>query len=117
MTREGEYARRAIIARIHEQIDLAWSKKYEQFLDFNGREPRPIDERSLTVISAFFVVSWGLSTWQGLPHMVPAIATATIVSIAALRFQEFDRAYQQYCQRRAELKRLTGCPATLSEAL
>src|SRR5712671_6227591 len=47
------------------QIDLAWQKKYPQFLD-NGREPRPLSGRSLLFISAFFVVSWGLSTWQGL---------------------------------------------------
>ena len=104
----NEYAKCAIIARIYEQIDLAWSRKYEEFLDFSGREPRAIDERSLAIISAFFVVSWGLVSWQGLPQMVPAIATITIVSFASLRFHEFDRAYQQYCQRRAEVMRLSA---------
>jgi len=112
MTSEGEYAKRAIVVRIQEQIDLSWNKKYATFLDLNGREPRPIDERSFTFISAFFVVSWGVSTWQGMPHMIPAIATATIVSFATLRFNEFDRAYQQYCARRAELKRLAAAEPT-----
>src|SRR6185436_3244931 len=31
------------------QIDLAWQKKYPQFLD-NGREPRPLSGRSLLFI-------------------------------------------------------------------
>jgi hypothetical protein len=106
---QGEYAKRAIVARIHEQIDLAWQKNYVKFLDFNGREPRPLDQRSLTIISAFFVVSWGLSTWQGLTLMIPAIACATIVSLASLRFNEFDRAYQHYCRRRAELVPHPAC--------
>jgi hypothetical protein len=97
------YSSRTIVARIHEQLDLAWRKEYEKFLDFNGREPRPIDKRSFTLISAFFVVSWGLVTWQGLSQMIPAIASAAIVSFASLRFNGFDRAYQQYRQRRAEL--------------
>jgi hypothetical protein len=97
------YSNRAIVARIHEQLDHAWNKEYVKFLDFRGREPRPIDERSFTLISAFFVVSWGFATWQGLSQMIPAIAIAAIVSFASLRFNGFDRAYQQYCRRRAEL--------------
>ena len=97
------YARRAIVARIHEQIDLAWNRDYVKFLDLNGREPRPIDQWSFTLISAFFVVCWGLATWQGLSQMIPAIAIAAIVSFASLRFNGFDRAYRQYRRRRAEL--------------
>src|SRR5215510_12809633 len=54
------YSSRAIVARIHEQLDVAWNKEYVKFLDLNGREPRPLDERSIALISAFFVVSWGL---------------------------------------------------------
>ena len=103
MTSPNDYSRRAIIARILEQIDLAWREKYERFLDYSGREPRPLDGRSLLFISAFFVLSWGLSTWQGLAQLTPAIATTTLVSIASLRFSNFDRAYRQYLQQRAEV--------------
>ena len=92
--------------QIH-QIDLAWQKKYEQFLDM-GREPRPINGRSLMFISAFFMLSWGLSAWQGLAQLTPAIATTTIVSIASLRSKSFDRAYRQYLQQRAEAISLAG---------
>jgi hypothetical protein len=99
------YSSRAIVTRIHEQLDLAWNKEYVKFLDLNGREPRPLDERSFTLISAFFVVTWGLATWQGLSQMIPAIACAAIVSFASLRFNGFDRAYQQYRERREELNR------------
>jgi len=81
------------------QIDLAWQEKSGQFLD-HGREPRPLNVRSLLLISAFFMVSWGLSTWQGLAHLSPAIATTTIVSIASLRASSFDRAYRQYLEQR-----------------
>jgi hypothetical protein len=97
------YSSRAIVARIHEQLDVAWNKEYVKFLDLNGREPRPIDERSIALISVFFVVSWGLATWQGFSQLIPAIACAAIVSFASLRFNGFQRAYQQYCQRRAQL--------------
>ena len=103
MAKESEYGKRAIIARIHEQLDLSWNKSYKRFLDFSGREPRPIDKRSFTIISAFFLVSWGVSTWQGLSQMIPAIASTTIVSLASLRFNEFDRAYRRYRQRQNEL--------------
>lgn len=103
MQKESEYGRRAIIARIHEQMDLSWNKTYERFLDLNGREPRPIDQRSFAIVSAFFLVSWGVSTWQGFSQMIPAIASTTIVSLASLRFNEFERAYRQYRQRRNEL--------------
>ena len=89
------------------QIDLAWQKKCRQFLD-NGREPRPLNGRSLLFISAFFVVSWGLSTWQGLAHLSPAIATTTIVSMASLRSSSFDRAYRQYRQQRKEADALVS---------
>lgn len=89
------------------QIDLAWQKKYRQFLD-NGREPRPLNGRSLLFISAFFVVSWGLSTWSGLAHLSPAIATTTIVSIASLRSNSFDRAYRQYRKQRKEADALVS---------
>ena len=89
------------------QIDLAWQKKYPQFLD-NGREPRPLSGRSLLFISAFFVVSWGLSTWQGLAHLTPAIATTTIVSMASLRASSFGRAYQQYRKQRDEASALVN---------
>lgn len=108
MANESEYGKRAILARIHEQLDLSWNTTYKRFLDFNGREPRPIDKRSFTIISAFFLVSWGVSTWQGLSQMIPAIASTTIVSLASLRFNEFDRAYRQYRQRQKELTRLTA---------
>ncbi len=97
------YAQRASIARAHEQIELSWCKKYGVFLDFNGREPQPINERSLALILAFFVLSWGLATWQGMVHLIPAISITCIVSFAAIRFREFNREYQQYSQRRAEL--------------
>ena len=83
------------------QIELAWQKRCRQFLD-NGREPRPLDLRSLMFISAFFVVSWGLSTWNGLAQLTPAIATTTIVSIASIRSNGFDRAYRQYLRQRTE---------------
>ena len=89
------------------QLDLAWQKKYRQFLD-NGREPRPLDARSLMFISVFFMVSWGLSTWQGLAHLTPAVATTTIVSIASLRSNGFDRAYRQYLQQREEAASLVS---------
>ena len=108
MAKESEYGRREKIARIHEQLDLSWNKTYRRFLDLNGREPRPIDKRSFTIISAFFLVSWGISTWQGLSQMIPAIASTTIVSLASLRFNEFDRAYRRYRQRRNELTRLVA---------
>lgn len=81
------------------QMDLAWQEKYQQFLD-NGREPRPLSGRSLLFISAFFVVSWGLSTWQGLAHLTPPIATTAIVSMASLRSSSFGRAYRQYLEQR-----------------
>jgi hypothetical protein len=84
------------------QIDLAWQKEYERFLDL-GREPRPVNERSLMLISAFFMLSWGLSTWNGLAQLTPAIATTTIVSIASIRSNSFDRAYRQYLRQRAEV--------------
>src|SRR5258708_5133932 len=103
MTSPNDYSRRAIVARLLEQIDLAWREKYERFLDYSGREPRPIDGRSLVFIAAFFVLSWGLSTWQGLVQLTPAIATTTIVSIASLRFSNFDRAYRQYLEQRAQV--------------
>ena len=83
------------------QIDLAWQASREQFLD-NGCEPRPLDGRSVALISAFFVLTWGLTVWGGLAHLTPAITATTIVSFASLRFNGFDRAYQQYLQRRAE---------------
>jgi len=89
------------------QIELAWQKTYPQFLD-HGREPRPLDLRSLMFISAFFVVSWGLSTWQGLANLSPAIATTTIVSIASLRSSSFDRAYRQYRKQREEASALVS---------
>jgi CHASE2 domain-containing sensor protein len=100
------YARRAAIARAQESIELSWCKKYGQFLDFNGREPQPINERSLALILGFFVLSWGLATWQGMVHLIPAITLTCIVSVASIRFHEFNRAYQQYYQRRAELMSL-----------
>lgn len=81
------------------QVDIAWVMTREQFLD-NGREPGPLDERSVLLISAFFALTWGLSTWGGLAHLIPTISTATVVSFASLRFNNFDRAYQQYLQRR-----------------
>jgi hypothetical protein len=115
MAKESEYGRRAIIARIHEQLDLSWNESYKRFLDFSGREPRPVDKRSFTIISAFFLVSWGVSTWQGLSQMIPAIASTTIVSLASLRFNEFDRAYRRYRQRRIELTHLTAMPLILLE--
>jgi hypothetical protein len=59
-------------------------------------------------ISAFFVVSWGLSTWQGLAHLNPAIATTTIVSIASLRASSFGRAYRQYRKQRDEASALVS---------
>src|SRR5262245_33741582 len=68
-SQEGEYSRRALIARVHENIELSWRKRYEQFLDLNGREPRPIDERSVALILVFFVLSWVLATWQGMVHL------------------------------------------------
>jgi hypothetical protein len=83
------------------QIDLTWQKQREQFLD-NGREPHPLDWRSLGLISAFFALSWGLAAWEGLGHLTPAIATATIVNFASLRVSSFNQAYEQYLQRRAE---------------
>ena len=89
------------------QIDLAWQKKYPQFLD-NGREPRPLSGRSLLFISAFFVVSWGLSTWQGLAHLTPPIATTAIVSMASLRSSSFGRAYRQYLEQRDEASALVN---------
>jgi hypothetical protein len=102
----SNYSQRSIILRIHENIETSWRKKYEQYLDFNGREPRPIDERSLAVIMLFFVLSWGASTWLGLVHLVPAISLTTIVSFASIRFSDFNRAYQQYSQRVAEVSSL-----------
>jgi hypothetical protein len=89
------------------QIELDWQQRYPQFLDY-GREPRPLNLRSLLFISAFFVVSWGLSTWQGLAHLSPAIATTTIVSIASLRASSFSRAYRQYLEQRDEAGALAG---------
>jgi hypothetical protein len=97
------YARRATLALAHESLELAWSKKYVKFLDFSGREPQPINERSLALILAFFVLGWGLATWQGMVHLIPAVSITCIVSVASIRFHEFNRAYQQYSQRRAEL--------------
>ena len=96
--------RESSASKLH-RIDLAWQKEYQQFLD-NGREPRPLDGRSLLFISAFFVVSWGLSAWQGLTQLTPALAATTIVSVASLRFNGFDRAYRQYLQKRAEVTAL-----------
>jgi len=90
-----------------DQIELAWQKEYPQFLD-HGREPRPLNLRSLLFISAFFVVSWGLSTWQGLAHLTPPIATTAIVSMASLRASSFDRAYRQYLQQREEASSLVS---------
>jgi hypothetical protein len=40
--------------------------------------------------------------------MIPAIASTTIVSLASLRFNEFDRAYRRYRQRQNELTRLAA---------
>ena len=99
----GEYSRRAIIARVHENIELSWRKRYEQFLDLNGREPRPIDERSVALILVFFVLSWGLVTWQGMVSLMPAISLTCIVTFASIRFSGFHRAFQEYSKRRAEV--------------
>jgi hypothetical protein len=82
-------------------IDLAWQSQREQFLD-SGREPHPLDWQSLALVSAFFALSWGLASWQGMAHLTPAIATATIVNFASLRFSSFNQAYEQYLHRRAE---------------
>ena len=100
------YARRATIALAHESVELSWCKEYRQFLDFNGREPQPINERSFALILAFFVLSWGLATWQGMVHLIPAISVTCIVSFASIRFRQFNRAYERYCRRRAELSTL-----------
>ena len=102
-----DHSTRKINASELHQIDLAWQKKYEQFLD-RGREPCPVNGRSLMFISAFFVLSWGLSAWQGLAQLTPAIAATTIVSIASLRSNSFDRAYRQYLRQRAEAISLAG---------
>jgi hypothetical protein len=102
----AKYSRQAIVARIYENIELSWSKEYRQFLDLNGREPQPINERSLAVILAFFVLSWGLATWQGMVQFIPAISLISIVSVASIRFHEFNRAFQQYSQRRAEISEM-----------
>ena len=90
---------RYIIADTRCQVDIAWEKTREQFLD-NGREPRPLDEQSVLLISAFFALTWGLSAWGGQAQLIPAISAATVVSFASLRFNSFDRAYQEYLQRR-----------------
>lgn len=104
------------------QIELAWQKKSREFLD-NGREPRPLNAHSLVYILAFFLISWGLLTWQGLTHLSPAIATTTIVSIASLRSSSFDRAYRHYRQQRehalasdAKSQSAVTAPATLGSA-
>ena len=102
-SQEGEYSQRAIIARVHENIELSWRKRYEQFLDLNRREPQPINERSVGLILGFFVLSWGLATWQGMVHLIPAISLTCIVSFASIRFNGFHRAFQEYSQRRAEV--------------
>src|SRR4051812_42259948 len=97
----SDYKKRESIVRALDQIDRSWRKQYERYLDFSGREPRPIDKKSFIVISAFFLLSWGLSTWQGLLHLVPAISITTVVSFASLRCVNFNRAYRQYFQERA----------------
>lgn len=102
-----DHSAREMGTGVLQQIDLGWQEKYRQFLD-NGREPSPLDGRSLMFISAFFVLSWGLSTWQGLAHLTPAIATTTIVSMASLRSNSFDRAYRQYLQKRKEAASLVS---------
>ena len=103
---DSNYAKRALVAQEIEKIDIDWRRRYEEFLDINGREPRAIDARSLAYVSAFFVVSWGLSTWQGVTQLTPLIATTAIVSVASLRFNEFERQYRQYRERRAEVAAL-----------
>ena len=54
----SNYSQRSIILRIHENIETSWRKKYEQYLDFNGREPRPIDERSLAALRVDLATPW-----------------------------------------------------------
>jgi CHASE2 domain-containing sensor protein len=88
------------IADERRKVDLAWQRKREQFLE-NGNEPRPLDWKSVGLISGFFVVTWGLATWGGLAPLIPAISAATIVSFASLRFSSFERAYEEYRQARA----------------
>jgi len=104
--RATAYVRRATIALAHENIERTWCKEYVKYLDFNGREPQPINERSFALILAFFVLSWGLATWQGMVHLIPAISVTCIVSFASIRFHQFNRAYEQYSRRRAELSTL-----------
>src|SRR3954467_644156 len=89
------------------QADIAWQKTCEQFLD-NGREPCPLDWRSVLLISAFFALTWGLSTWTGRAQFIPAISAATIVSFASLRSSSFDRAYRQYLERRKQVRLQMG---------
>lgn len=101
MANPGNYSQRAVVARILERIDAGWREQYERFLDLSGREPRPIDGRSLFCVVTFFVLSWGLSSWHGLAQFTPAIATTAIVSIASVRFHSFDRAYREYLKQRA----------------
>jgi hypothetical protein len=98
---------RYTLADTRTQVDMAWQQTREQFLD-NGHEPRPLDERSVLLISAFFAITWGLSAWGGLTQLIPAITVATIVSFASLRFNSFDRAYQLYLQRRRAALVLVG---------
>ena len=105
-TRATAYVRRATIALAHESIERSWCKEYVKYLDINGREPQPINERSCALILAFFVLSWGLATWQGMVHLIPAISVTCIVSFASIRFHQFNRAYEQYSRRRAELSTL-----------
>ena len=60
------YSNRAIVARIHEQLDHAWNKEYVKFLDFRGREPH----RRAVVHSHFCV----LRSELGLRDVAGAVA-------------------------------------------
>lgn len=82
------------------EIDLAWQKTREQYLD-NGYEPRPLDGRSLIVVSSFFLLSWGFITWGEVARLTPAITATTVVGFASLRSRSFERVYQQYLQQRS----------------
>jgi hypothetical protein len=103
MESPGNYTQRAIVARILERIDAGWREQYERFLDLSGREPSPINARSLFFVVTFFVLCWGLANWRGMGQITPAIAITAIVSIASVRFHSFDRAYRQYLEQRADV--------------
>lgn len=96
------------------QIDWAWQRRREVFLDA-GHEPRAPDLASVLAVGLCFLFLWGMMFSVDAGGLtVAGPAACCVVALSSLRWTQFKAAFECYMRRRtiAE-RRLRETPGAL----